>query len=304
MNFSLFLAAICGIPFLVLVLLITLLLASLDCALKDGQSLTACLSLLDRIFRYVFFGGDRQGYLYSACFLLILVFLFIPMGSLRSYAGTNRDMLVIILFIAAAQSFYVRGVKHASTDMYQKLDDTEHSEILVFCFYYIAAVGTLAWYMLNRGMPGNVFSLESLSAMPIWTVAGRWGKMGLASFFLLSALTSPGRRSKLMMSCAESPLPELYGTIRSSLCPAVAVAMLVPWNPAILFGLYGLDMFVCDFIFFWMKVFVLQAFIFPQIRRYHDRIIKKLHLRQKNFVKTVLGVAGVVFLIADLYIRH
>lgn len=287
--------------FLIMVLLISLLLTSLDCATNEGSSLTSCLDLLDRLFRAVFFGKSPHIYLYFACLFLLAAYLLVPMGSLPPYSRAPAGMILLLFLIVMAQSAYIRGVKHYSSDIYQRLDDVEHSALSRCSIAYIIVGSCFGWYILSRGIPGSIFSLGSPTAMPFWPLAGIPGKAGLICFFFMLAIVSPGRRPENATLYGEIPLLEVYGALRSCLCPAVTVSFLIPYNPAITFGLHSHVMYVADFIFFWLKVLTLQILIFPYIRRGYSALSEKPREKMKYVIEICLGLSGAVLMIADIW---
>lgn len=300
--FSYFLAAICVIPFLVLVLLISLLLTSLDCVVNDGQTFASRRNLLDCLFKCFFLGNLRHAYLYYACLFLMLAYLFIPMGSLPTYAYTPVDSLALVILLCLAQSFYLRGIKHYFPEIHQKLDDTELSALSRFSIAFIAADSCLAWFILNRGVPGSIFSLDTITAMPLWPFMGIYGRIGLACLFFLLAFTSPSRGSGSVRLCGEPSLLEPYDALRSNICPAIVVSMFFPWSPGISFGLHGYAMFSMDFVFFWCKVLALQVIVFPRLRWYYLMIGERFSDNIKYAVGISLCASGFILVLIDIYL--
>ena len=297
------LAVICGLPFLILILIISLMLSVLDRAVNERGSFVARFRVMGGLsLRAGGSGRAPHPYLYLACFFLAATFLLIPMGSLPPYICTSVDSITLLVLLLAAQFLYIRGVKHFSSDIYQKLDDTENFSILRFSMTFMVVDSCLAFYMLGRGVPGSVTSLESVAATSIWQIAGAWGRTGVLCSFLLLAVTSPHGGSKEIWRGSETCLIELYDAVRRTIGPAVCAAIFLPWNAAALLGLYGNILFMTDFIVFWLKVLLLQIFIFPAVRKGFDAFVGKTKNPEGAAYITMLGLGmgGATFFLLDV----
>lgn len=238
--------------------------------------------------------------LYFSCICLLLIFLFIPMGSLPQFVSLGGDIFVIMFLMLAAQALFIRGMRVFSGELYQSLDRSEINLLMTFSVVFMAAAGTFSWYALSRGIPGNIFCMSTYAAMPVWEVAGLLGRAGLAVFFLLFSVASPCRCVKSIQLENNVPLPEIFDAMRSMICPAMIAAMLCPVNIGLSLGLIGLKLYAVDFAFFWLKIMALQLAIIPLIRRVY--LAAKSHLpdRYSYSIAVVLGVAGIALLLLDL----
>lgn len=304
MFFSYFWAIISVIPFLITVLFITLLLMILDCVLYEKRSPIMCVHILDRVFRYgdVFRNASHK-YLNLACLALLMTYPLIPMGSLKVYLDTPTDTIFLVTLLLLAQSLYVRGIKNFSSNIYLELDDFEHNAISRFTLCFIIACSSMMFYMLARGVPGDIMSLESFTAMPYWTVGGKWGIFACACFFLLFAITYPGRGGHSLKRYPEAVILDVYVALRASVGPAVAVAMFFPWNPAVLLRLNRVAMYSFDYAFFWLKVALLQLLVFPAIRKLYSKMENTIPENTGYIVLISLGLAGVAALYADFVLE-
>lgn len=304
MFFSYFWAIVSGIPFLITVLLISLLLMILDCVLYEKRSPVVCVHILDRVFRYgEVFRHSSHKYLNLACLALLMVYPLIPMGSLKVYLDTPTDTIFMVMLLLLAQSLYVRGIRNFSSNIYLELDDFEHNAISRFTVCFITACSSMMFYMLARGTPGDIMSLESFTAMPYWTIAGKWGIFGCVCFFLLFAITYPGRGGYSLKRYPEAAVLDLYGALRASVGPAVAVAMFFPWNPAVSLKLNRVAMYSFDYAFFWLKVALLQLLVFPAIRRLYSKMEKIIPENTGYLALISLGLVGVAALYADFVLE-
>ncbi len=246
-------------------------------------------------------GNCPPTYLYASCTCLLFIFLFIPMGALPQFISTDFDLFIILFLLLAAQGFYIRGIKLFSKELYQSLDRSETNLLFKFTVAMLTIGGTFSWYVLNRGMPGNIFSLDSYAAMPMWEVVGDGGVIGMCFFFLLLAVTSPCRRTKVKYLKDNVPLPEIFDAVRSTICPAIIAAIFLPQKAGLSLGFTDLSMYAVDFICFWWKVFILQVILIPWIREGYLRCRAMLPENWKLAIVIFLGFAGVAFMMGDLY---
>lgn len=293
--------ALCAIPFLVLVFLLTILIANLDCIINERSSPVLCFNLCTGLIKFLPRGNSTHVYLYYSCVTLLLAYFFVPMGSLPAYVHLPFDALLLVVLLCSAQGFYVRGVKHYSQEIHQKLDETEHFALSRFCVAFVAVGICFAWFFLDRGVPGRILSLENIAAMVLWQLMGVPGRVGLACFLFLLAFTSPSRgNDDSVQFYEETPQLGFYDALRANICPVVIVSTFLPWNPAISLGLHGYAMFSLDFAFFWCKVLVLQILIVRRLSRYYLRIRQKLPDNIKFAVGVGLYLIGLTLVLVDL----
>ena len=121
-------------------------------------------------------------------------------------------------------------------------------------------------------------------------------------FFLLFAVTSPCRRVGSGNVKDRLPLPEIFDAIRSTICPALISAIFIPWRAGLAVGLSGAVMYAADFALFWLKVFLMQLLIVPILRSIYLKIKSHLTVRFKLIIVILLGAAGSLLMMADLYL--
>lgn len=272
---------------------------SLDQALYEKHPIPSCLHLLDCLIKDIFLANSPHKYLYFACLSILMIFSIIPPGSLKPYFNVPAGAIFIVALLCLSQSFYIRGLKHFSPDIYQTLDGAEHFGISRFNIGFIAVVSCLSLYSVARGMPGNIFGLSGLTAMPLWSVVGGWGIFGLICFFTLLAVGSPWNTSNSVAVCSRPAILSVYSAVRASAGPALTAAIFLPWNPGVSLGLSGVAMFALDFVFFWLKVSLLQIFIFPAVRKGYLRIETKVPANIRYMARIPLVAAGAAAFLLD-----
>ena len=303
MFFSLLLTLISGISLLFLVLTLSLLLIGVENVLYDIQGTDS--SLLAPYRRFLTGRCSDKcppPLLYASCISLLMIFFFIPMGSLPQFVETEGDFVVIIFLLLTAQGLYIRGIKIFSGEIYQSFDAKELFVLSKLAVTLIAMGGTLSWYALNRGMPGSIFSLETFTATSLWTVTGPLGKLGVLMFLLLLTFVSPSRGFTKTRIVDNVQIPELFDAIRSTVAPAMIVSFFFPMRLGISLGLIGFKMYLVDFVFFWFRVMLVQILLVPVLSRGFSNVAEKNRKKSDRIPEIIIGSAGILFFMLDLYL--
>ena len=245
---------------------------------------------------------ERAESLCAGCVCLLFVFLFIPMGTLPRFLATNADIFIIFTLLLAAQGFYLRGIKKYSKELYASLGYNDTNLLFKFTVALLVIGVTFSWYILNRGLPGGLFSLDSYAAISLWGVTGWFGRLGLGLFIVLLLVTSPCKSARIAYGEEDATLPMIFDALRSSICPAIIAAVFAPHKAGILLGLTGVAMFTVDFASFWFEVFILQIFVIPVFKRGYAKIRAKLPDKLKLIIVIFLAMAGVALMMCDLYL--
>lgn len=303
MLFSFLLTLISGISLLFLVLTISLLLIGAENVLYDIRGTDVSLFAPYRRFLTGRCSDKCPPFLlYASCISLLMIFLFIPMGSLPQFVETEGDFVVMIFLLLSAQGLYIRGIKIFSGEIYQSFDAKELFVLSKLAVTLIAMGGALSWYALNRGIPGNIFSLETFTATSLWTVTGLWGKLGAVMFLLLLVIVSPSRGVTKTRIVDNVQIPEIYDAIRSTVAPAMIVSIFCPMRLGIAFGFIGFKMYLMDFVFFWIKVMLVQVLLIPVLSRAFSKTVEKIRKKLDRIPEIMIGAAGILLFMLDLYL--
>jgi len=178
-------------------------------------------------------------------------------------------------------------------------------------------VVSLAWFAYRTGMPGAPFSLETYVAMPVWSVAGWTGTFGLLALLVSLLFVVPAETGKVPMDIAEAKTEILDGLIceysgrnlamfkmafslRTLAMCAVVVSLFFPWSLGKLLNLSGMAFFLVDFLFFWVKVFLVQVIFVTIIRTTFGRLKIWQASRLYWYQVAGLALAGMVLLSLDV----
>ncbi|MDO5114881.1 MAG: hypothetical protein Q4D58_02150 [Synergistaceae bacterium] len=233
---------------------------------------------------------------------LCAVFLFIPMGSLPPFFSSKAGLFLIIGLLLLAQDFYIRGLKKYSVRVYVSLDRERVNMLFKFAFALLVAVVTMAWYVINTGIPGSIFNISTYSAMPISDMTDVWGKLGMLFFFMSLSVISPCRVGRCDELSGYVSLLGIFDAVHSTLYPAIITALFLPWNISAFMKLTGLSMYLADFIFFWLKVFIVQAVLIPPIRAVYLDLWSMLPFGHRGSPYVFFSCGGVLLFMAELYL--
>ncbi len=302
MFFSFLLTIVSGISLIILVLIFSLLLIGGENVLYDIQGTDVSLFAP---YRRLITGRCSDHcpppLLYASCLCLLIIFLFIPMGSFPQFIETEGDFIIIIFLLLAAQGLYIRGMKAFSGELYQSFDSRELFALSKFAVTLIAVGGTLSWYALNRGMPGSIFSLETFTATSVWSIAGKWGRLGSFFFLLLFLAVSPSRGVTRTRIVDNVQIPEMFDAIRSTLAPAIIVSVFFPMRLGLAIGCIGFKMYLIDFASFWIRVMLIQLLLVPLAGRGFSKIRNMMPERMVHLPEIAAGAAGLFLFMLDLY---
>ncbi len=246
---------------------------------------------------------------------MLLVFLYIPIGSVPPVLGVHGDLILILYLlglsgVAMAVGGFASGNPIANVGAQREM-------ILMMSYELPLAVvaATLAWVAYKTGMPGDPFNLETFVGMSVWGMSGKVGFIGIFCLMLALVLVVPGETGKGPMDIPEAKTEILDGLIieysgrnlamfkitfalRAMALSALITALFFPWSPASFLRLGGVFLFAFDFVWFWMKVFVVQIFVVTLMRTTFGRF--KIWQASEFYLVKVAGLSIAGMILASL----
>lgn len=174
---------------------------------------------------------------WCACALLFTVFLFLPPGSLPPFCDTPWGGVAFILCFALAQASLFRMAAFGS--------------FMVLCLTHVA----LSWFVWQRGVPGSANSLGTFAAMPVWSI-GDMSDMAAFAFLAVGLFLASGVPAPVRGSQARAGRPSLAERLSALAASAIFVVYFLPLNVAPLVSWSAPFAAGADFVFFWLKVFI------------------------------------------------
>ena len=246
---------------------------------------------------------------------MLLVFLYIPVGSLPPVLGVHGDLILILYLlglsgVAMAVGGFASGNPIANVGAQREM-------ILMMSYELPLAVvaSTLAWVAYKTGMPGDPFNLETFAGMSVWGMSGKIGFIGIFCLMVALILVVPGETGKGPMDIPEAKTEILDGLIieysgrnlamfkitfalRAMALSALITALFFPWSPASFLRLGGIFLFTFDFVWFWVKVFVVQIFVVTLMRTTFGRF--KIWQASEFYLVKVAGLSVAGMILASL----
>src|SRR6056297_1269700 len=249
----------------------------------------------------------------------VTILYYIPFASIPALLGDSGDLILIAYLLALPAIALVAG-GFSSGSTYASIG--AQREMVMMMSYELPLVTTiiaLGW-RLSLAYPGiNVFSLEILSANPIWNIVGPLGFIG--AFFLLFtlAIVTPAELSIVPFDIPEAEtelaggilveysgrnlaLFELANAVKMVVMAALTVVLFFPYNIAQLFSVSGFLATIIDILFFFVKLFVVIFFEATFIRVAVARLkINQASVSYLIFLSTI-GLMGLLLIAIDYII--
>lgn len=248
----------------------------------------------------------------------LLIFLYIPMGSIPAVLSGHGDAITVMYLITTA-SICTAMAAFASGSPIANIG-AQREIVLMMSFEVPTAivVGTVAWIISKAGVPSAPFDLNTYNAFPVWSMVGWIGFIGLVCFAISLLMVVPGESGTGIMDIAEAKTEILEGmtvefsgmnlaivnlslALRSIAFSAFIVSIffpgsLVPGAPVVL----G---YILDFFWFWIKVLVVALIGVTYLRSIFGRLKIWQASRFYWFYVGVLSFAGMILVTAEVALR-
>lgn len=248
----------------------------------------------------------------------LLIFLYIPMGSIPAVLSGHGDAITVMYLITTA-SICTAMAAFASGSPIANIG-AQREIVLMMSFEVPTAivVGTVAWIISKAGVPSAPFDLNTYNAFPVWSMVGWIGFIGLVCFAISLLMVVPGESGTGIMDIAEAKTEILEGmtvefsgmnlaivnlslALRSIAFSAFIVCIffpgsLVPGAPVVL----G---YILDFFWFWIKVLVVALIGVTYLRSIFGRLKIWQASRFYWFYVGVLSFAGMILVTAEVALR-
>ncbi len=249
----------------------------------------------------------------------LIVFLYIPMGTLPPVLCMSGDLILIIYLFTLPAVALVIGAFASGSPWASVGAQREMVLMMSYEFPLAVVASTLAWLIYKSGFPGAPFSLETFVASNVWSLGGWMTKAGLLLLLLTMAAVIPAEVGKIPMDIPEAKTEIVEGLIveysgrnlalikmtfalRTLAISCVITAMFFPFSLGKFLGFSGVFMGIIDFIWFWIKVLVIQLLGTTVIRTSFAR----LKIQQASWVYwvpvSITAVAGMLLIGLDKFL--
>jgi formate hydrogenlyase subunit 4 len=246
----------------------------------------------------------------------VTILFYIPFASIPALLGNSGDLILIAYLLAVpAIALVVGGFSSGST--YASIG--AQREMVMMMSYELPLVTTivaLGW-RLNLAYPGlNVFSLDVLSANPIWGIVGPLGFIGAVFLLFTLAIVTPAELSIVPFDIPEAEtelaggilveysgrnlaLFELANAVKMIVMATLTIVLFFPYNISQLFAISGFLAVVLDILFFFVKLFIVIFFEATFIRVAVARFkINQASVSYLIYLSTI-GLIGLLLIAID-----
>ena len=249
----------------------------------------------------------------------ITILYYIPIGNMPALLGGYGDIVVIAYLLTIPAIGLVVGGFSSGSPYASIGAQREMVMMMSYELPLVTVIIALGW-RLNLAYPGiSVFSLEVLTANPIWGLVGPLGFIGAFFLFFTLAIVTPAEVSIVPFDIPEAEtelaggvlveysgrnlaLFELAYAVKLIVMAALTIVLFFPYNIAHLLPVGGFVAVIVDIIFFFIKLFVIVFFEATYIRVAFARLkIDQASVAYLFFLST-LSIMGLLFIAIDYII--
>ncbi len=241
---------------------------------------------------------------------ILMVFLYIPMGSVPAVLSGRGDAITVMYLITSA-SICIAMAAFASGSPIANIG-AQREVVMMMSFEVPTAIilSTVAWLVGRAGVPAAPFDLSTYRVYSPWSLVGWIGFIGLVCFLISALMVTPGESGTGLMDIAEAKTEILEGmtiefsgtnlaivnlavTLRSLAFSALIVSIFFPGSllggkaPAVV-------AYVADFVWFWIKVLCTSLVGVTYLRSVFGRLKIWQASRFYWFYVGVLSLAGMI----------
>ena len=246
----------------------------------------------------------------------ITILYYIPFASLPALLGDSGDLILIAYLLTIPAIGLVVGGFSSGSPYASIGAQREMVMMMSYELPLVTVIIALGW-RLSLAYPGlNVFSLEVLSANPIWNIVGPLGFIGAFLLLFTLAIVTPAELSIVPFDIPEAETElaggvlveysgrnlaifELAYAVKTVVMAGLTVVLFFPYNIAHLIPISGLLATAVDVLFFLFKLFVVIFFEATYIRVAVARLkIDQASVAYLIYLSTI-GLMGLLFIAID-----
>lgn len=250
----------------------------------------------------------------------VMVFLYIPMGSIPPVLSGRGDIILILYLLSLSGVAVAVGGFASGSPIANVGAQREMVLMMSYELPLAVAASTLAWFTYKLGVPGHPFSLETYVSTSLWSVAGKAGFIGFICLFVALLTVIPGESGKGLMDIPEAKTEILEGVtveysgvnlalihiannLKAAAFSALVVSLFFPFSLGKALGLTGTMMAIVDFPAFWIKVFLVEVFGVTILRTAFGRL--KIWQASRFYLAQVgaLSIAGMILVSVDVLLH-
>ena len=250
----------------------------------------------------------------------ITILLYLPIGGFPAIMdgimyGKGDLILILYLLIIPSLAMVIGGFSSGSP--YATVGaQREMATMIAYEFPLAIIIVSLAWRLSLVTDVSNVFSLATISSVPLWGLVGPIGFIGLIILLFTLFLVTPAELSKipfdspeaeteiadgLMVEYSGRNLAMFYLTdgVKTVVMGTLIIALFFPYNLSPILGLTSYSAMAVDIVFYLVKLFLVILFSVTLLRV----SVARLKIDQVVYTYwvplTLLGLVGLICLMWD-----
>lgn len=218
----------------------------------------------------------------------ISILLYLPVGGFMPVAARVSGIsewgdIILIMYLLTVPALAMVAGGFASGSPYASIGaQREMVTIMAYEFPLAIAIIAIAWRLATAGV-AFPFSVVTLSTIPIWSIVGPLGIVGVIILLIVLAWVTPAELSRIPCDTPEAEtelcgglLVEYSGRnlalfylsmgVKLVAMASLTVLLFLPWNLSPIFSLEGVFAQIADVLFFLLKIFLVMFFSVSLIR--------------------------------------
>ncbi|MDH7506998.1 MAG: NADH-quinone oxidoreductase subunit H [Candidatus Thermoplasmatota archaeon] len=217
----------------------------------------------------------------------ISILLFLPVGGFEPIFSQKGDLILILYLLILPSLALVIGGFSSGSPYAIVGAQREMATMIAYEFPLAIIIVTIAWKLSSTTVGGlglaNAFSLNTITANPLWNSAGPLAFIGLIILLLVLVIVTPAELSKIPFDAPEAEteiggglLVEYSGRnlamfyimdgVKTVVMASIIVALFFPYNLSPILGFEGYLAFAVDIIFYLIKILIIIIFSVTLIR--------------------------------------
>lgn len=251
---------------------------------------------------------------------VLLAFLCVPMGTAPAILTGRGDMITLLYLITLSSAALTMGAFASGSPLANTGAQREMVLMMSFEFPLALIVSTVAWLTWKSGQAGPAFSLNTYSALSVWSLTGWSGTIGLICLFLAALMVIPAESGTGLMDIAEAKTEILEGltieysgvnlalihlavTLRGLAISALITTIFLPFSLGGFLWLPRALAMPLDFLWFWAKTFAVALVGVTYLRTIFGRL-KIWQAAGFYWGKVgVLALTGMILITIDVMMR-
>ncbi|RLF40995.1 MAG: NADH-quinone oxidoreductase subunit H [Thermoplasmata archaeon] len=217
----------------------------------------------------------------------ITILLYLPIGGFPAVLDgiiTSKGDLILLLYLLIIPSLALVTGGFSSGSPYAIVGaQREMATMIAYEFPLAIIIVTIAWRLSLMQNVSHVFTLSTITSIPLWNILGPLGFIGMILLLLTLIIVTPAELSKIPFDAPEAEteiagglLVEYSGrnlamfyltdAVKTVAMGSIIIALFFPYNLSPILSMNGYPAYIIDFLFYLLKLFLVILFSVTLIR--------------------------------------